>query len=175
MTRGLRNVDDIRVPRPASGIDRLLHPLLRQRDVVFLGCLARLVPEQQLDVNQSAKYPAATFADGNLLGPPGLFGSTVTKSASSGDTVTLYATGCGPTDPPIPSGQIFTGAPHTVDKVSVTVGGASASLLFAGMSAPGICQFNIVIPDLPSGDQLLSATVGGVQTPDVFLNIVSNH
>jgi uncharacterized protein (TIGR03437 family) len=123
------------------------------------------VPEQQLDVNQSAKYPAATFADGNLLGPPGLFGSTVTKSASSGDTVTLYATGCGPTDPPIPSGQIFTGAPHTVDKVSVTVGGASASLLFAGMSAPGICQFNIVIPDLPSGDQLLSATVGGVQTP----------
>ena len=78
-----------------------------------IGCLARLVPEQQLDVNQSAKYPAATFADGNLLGPPGLFGSTVTKSASSGDTVTLYATGCGPTDPPIPSGQIFTGH-HTL-------------------------------------------------------------
>jgi len=51
-----------------------------------IGCLARLVPEQQLDVDQSAKYPAATFADGNLLGPPGLFGSTVvTKSASPGD------------------------------------------------------------------------------------------
>jgi len=35
------------------------------------------------------------------------------NSASSGDTVILYATGCGPTDPPIPSGQIFTGH-HTL-------------------------------------------------------------
>jgi len=33
------------------GVDRLFHSLLRQSDV-FIGCLARLVPERQLNVFQ---------------------------------------------------------------------------------------------------------------------------
>src|SRR5580658_322149 len=49
-TPGRRNTDYIRVPRPAPGIDRLFHSLLRQSDVVFLGRLTRFMPEQQLNV-----------------------------------------------------------------------------------------------------------------------------
>ncbi len=45
LIRVRRNADDIRVPRPAPGIDRLFHS-----HVAFLGRLARFVPEQQLNV-----------------------------------------------------------------------------------------------------------------------------
>jgi len=37
---------------------------------------------------------------------------------------------------------------------------------FAGLSQPGVCQINLVVPSgLGTGDVSLVATVGGVQTP----------
>jgi uncharacterized protein (TIGR03437 family) len=123
--------------------------------------------------NQTPRYPAATLPDGSLLGPPGLFGAgATTTSAKPGDVATLFGTGCGPTDPPVPSVRTFSDPGLAVDTIAVTVGGASAKVLFAGMSAPGICQFNIVVPDVPAGDQQLSVLVGGAATQsDVFLNV----
>jgi len=118
-------------------------------------------------------YPAATQADGTLLGPPSLFGpAAVTKPGRVGDVILLYGTGCGPTDPPLPSGRLFSGVAVATDPVTVAIGGMSANIQFAGMSAPGICQFNVVIPSVPDGDQPIVATVNGQTTqPNLLVNI----
>jgi uncharacterized protein (TIGR03437 family) len=119
------------------------------------------------------KYPAATLANGTYLGPPGLFGSAlVTAPAKPHDVVLLYGTGCGPTVPVVPADRVFTGAAPMVDRIFITVGGASASVQFAGMSGSGLCQFNIEIPDVADGDQPLLVTTGGFRSqPNVFIAV----
>jgi uncharacterized protein (TIGR03437 family) len=49
---------------------------------------------------------------------------------------------------------------------SVTIGGTSANVTFAGINgAPGLFQFNVVVPaTAPNGDLALSATFNGVAT-----------
>lgn len=82
-----------------------------------------------------------------------------------GDVVELFGVGFGPTNPPVAAGQPFTGAAPTVSPVTVTIGGIQAKVLFSGISAAGLYQINLVIPDgLASGDQPLQASVGGSQT-----------
>jgi uncharacterized protein (TIGR03437 family) len=41
----------------------------------------------------------------------------------------------------------------------------AATVVFAGISEAGLYQFNLTVPNAPSGDQPLQATVNGVQTP----------
>jgi uncharacterized protein (TIGR03437 family) len=36
--------------------------------------------------------------------------------------------------------------------------------MFAGLTSAGLYQFNVVVPQVGSGDQALQATVNGVQT-----------
>lgn len=114
---------------------------------------------------QGGKYAAATHADGSYLGPPGLYGGAPdTQPARPGEVIVLYGTGFGATDPPAPSDRVFSGALLLVDQVTITIGGVQADVQFAGMSGPGLCQFNVVVPDLPEGDQPVTATIGGLQT-----------
>ncbi len=123
---------------------------------------------------QSGRYAAATLASGAYLGPSGLFGSTLTTTpAKPSDTIVLYGTGCGMTNPTVSSSQIYSGAAAPLTAaLSITIGGAPATVLFAGMSGSGLCQFNVVVPNLANGDQAVVATVGGVQTqPSVFVAV----
>ena len=54
----------------------------------------------------------------------------------------------------------------------VTIGGVPATVSFAGLVAAGLFQFNVIVPNAGSGDQLLQATVGGVTTPaNVFITL----
>jgi uncharacterized protein (TIGR03437 family) len=48
-----------------------------------------------------------------------------------------------------------------------------AEVLFAGLSAAGLYQFNVTVPaTLADGDQAVVASIGGVQTQDgAFLAI----
>jgi uncharacterized protein (TIGR03437 family) len=62
------------------------------------------------------------------------------------------------------AGQVFTGASATVNPVTITIGGVQADVSFAGLSSAGLYQFNLVVPDVPSGDQTLQASVNGVVT-----------
>ena len=110
------------------------------------------------------KYVAAVRADGQFIGPTNLY-SGLTVPAKGGDTVLLFGTGFGPTNPAATIGQTFSGAPPTDNPVTATIGGAPATVQFAGLVAPGEYQFNVVVPPgLPSGDKLLVLTVGGVST-----------
>ncbi len=115
---------------------------------------------------QNRKYPAAVSADGTYLGPQGLFGSALsTRPAKPGETIVLFGTGFGTTNPGVSSGVVFSGAASVVDKPSVLIGGVSATVAFAGLTGAGLYQLNVVVPDgVPDGDQPLVVGTGGVQT-----------
>ena len=101
------------------------------------------------------------------VGPSGLLGAPgQTRPAQPGEFISLYGTGFGSTNPPVPSDRIFSGAAPLTGTVKVAIGGVEATLQFAGMSAAGVCQFNVLVPDLPDGDHKLSASIGGIETQD---------
>ncbi|HJZ96807.1 MAG TPA: SBBP repeat-containing protein, partial [Candidatus Solibacter sp.] len=100
---------------------------------------------------------AVTNADSTL--------NTQTNPAATGSAITIYFTGIGPLDNPVP-----TGAPAPLDgplsratlPVTVTIGGQKATVAYAGLT-PGsisLAQANVVVPDLPPGDYPVIITVG---------------
>lgn len=110
---------------------------------------------------QGGRYVAAVRLDGQYIGPTSLYPS-LTIPAKAGDTLLLFGTGFGPTNPVTDFGQTFTGAPVTSNTVTATVGGVAATVGFAGLVAPGEYQFNIVVPSVPSGDNLVVLKVNGL-------------
>lgn len=89
-------------------------------------------------------YVAATHAAGNLV--------DARSPAKPGETIVLYGAGFGtaPVLSPVPT---------------LRIGGASATVVFAGLTGPGLYQFNVVVPPgVPAGDQPVSAAYGGQST-----------
>jgi uncharacterized protein (TIGR03437 family) len=128
----------------------------------------------------NGKYPAAivpTVGPGNsgggydYIGPAGAF-AFPSRPVKAGETLLLYGVGFGPTTPPVPAGQTFSGAAPSVTQPLITIGGVSANVAFAGIVGAGLFQFNVVVPNAGSGDQALVATVGGVSTPsNIFITL----
>lgn len=122
----------------------------------------------------NGKYAAAVIArsDGGMdyAGPDRLFGSELTtRPVIPGETLELYATGLGPTDPSVPAGQVFAGAAPLIDPVTVTIGGQPAAVGFCGLAGVGLYQLNVTVPALPRGDQEIVVTVDGVSSqPGVY-------
>lgn len=121
---------------------------------------------------QARKYVAALVAnpDGTAtyLGPPGLFGSGATsRPAKPGEILELYGTGFGPTNPAVPSGEVFTSAAKAMDKVMVTIAGVNATVQFVGITGAGLYQINVVVPlTVSAGDQKIVAIINSTRTPD---------
>jgi uncharacterized protein (TIGR03437 family) len=114
---------------------------------------------------QGQKYVAAVRTDGAYMGPAGLFGNLLPSvPAHPGNVILLYGTGFGPTLPATPIGTLFNTANSTTNKVTATIGGVPATVQFAGLVVPGEYQFNILVPNVPAGDQLVVLTVGGITT-----------
>jgi uncharacterized protein (TIGR03437 family) len=102
----------------------------------------------------------------DILGPTGTSLGYPTVAAAAGDVIELFGTGFGPTNPTVPAGQPFSGAAPATTPITVRIGNASITPAFAGLSGPGLFQFNLTIPSgLGKGDAPLVAIVGGVQTP----------
>jgi uncharacterized protein (TIGR03437 family) len=99
----------------------------------------------------------------DIIGPVGAF-SYSTRPVKPGETIELFGVGFGPTASVVLAGQVFKGASATVNPVTITIGGVQADVSFAGLSSAGLYQFNLVVPDVPSGDQTLQASVNGVVT-----------
>jgi uncharacterized protein (TIGR03437 family) len=113
------------------------------------------------------KYPAAVHTDGVYVAPVGYFGSSAaSRPAAPGEVILLFGTGFGPTTPPVAAGQIFSGAAPLADatQLHMMIGGAPATVQFAGMVAAGEYQFNVVIPLVGDGDQAIAATIAGFPT-----------
>lgn len=115
-----------------------------------------------------AGHVAALKQNNSLLGPASLDQNGVTfYPATPGETVSLYATGFGQTNPPLTNqlGNVGPMALSLPTLPGVTIGGNPAFVSFAGLTAPGLYQFNVVIPsNAPAGDLPLVATYNGVPT-----------
>jgi uncharacterized protein (TIGR03437 family) len=99
-----------------------------------------------------------------LVAPPGLFGKTpVTVQAAPGETLTLYGTGFGPVTPAQPTGQLVTTPAPLANPVTVTIGGQSAAVQFAGLIGSGLYQINVTVPQVASGNQLIAMSVAGTK------------
>jgi uncharacterized protein (TIGR03437 family) len=87
----------------------------------------------------------------------------------------LWGSGFGPANPPVPSGQLFTGARFLANTVTVTIGGQPATVDFAGVTGAGLVQINVHVPSsIDNGDTAVVATVGGVSTQATG-NLISIH
>jgi uncharacterized protein (TIGR03437 family) len=109
-------------------------------------------------------YVAANRPDGSFVAPAGLMQGLETKPAQPGETITLYGTGFGPTTQGVVSGEVFQGAAPLTSAPEIRIGTAYAEIRFAGLTAAGVYQFNIVVPNLPDGDHDVRATIAGVRT-----------
>lgn len=116
-------------------------------------------------------YVAATHVNGSLIGPTTLFANASTP-AVPGETIVLYANGFGATNVPVASGSINQSG--TLSPLpAIQIGGAPATVAFAGLTAPGEFQFNVVVPStLGNGDQTITATYNGQSTqPETLITI----
>jgi uncharacterized protein (TIGR03437 family) len=118
-------------------------------------------------------YPAAVHTSGEYVGKPNLISGSTTTPAKPGETILLFGTGFGLTNPSLPSDQIVSHAAPLANSVNIFIGGQQAHVSFAGLSASGLDQFNVTVPgDLTDGDQPLLAIIGGVPTQfGVFITI----
>jgi uncharacterized protein (TIGR03118 family) len=118
-------------------------------------------------------YIAALHADGTIVGPTTLYpnNSTPTKS---GESISLYATGLGPTAATL-DGLVVTANSNTTTLPTVTVNGVSATVTFSGVTSAGLDQVNIMVPaGTPNGDQPVVLTIGGVKSQATALINVQN-
>ncbi|MGO9256044.1 MAG: cellulase family glycosylhydrolase [Bryobacteraceae bacterium] len=118
-------------------------------------------------------YVVAEHTNGSLLGPTTLYPGSSTP-AKPGETVVLFANGFGPTSTPVVDGSVTQGGTLSPLPV-VTIGGATANVVFAGLVAVGEFQFNVVVPaSLANGDQPITATYNGLTTQPGTLITVHN-
>jgi protocatechuate 3,4-dioxygenase beta subunit len=113
----------------------------------------------------SEEYISATNADGTYIGPVGLLNGVGTAPARVGSTITLWGTGFGPAG--IEPGLVFSGPSPLANQARIRVGNVDASIQFQGLTAAGLAQFNIVVPDLPTGDYPVVAIIAGVRTSSI--------
>jgi uncharacterized protein (TIGR03437 family) len=86
------------------------------------------------------------------------------NGAKPGDVLVAYLIGSGPLDNPIATGAYAPVSPLSREKLStsVSVGGTSAAVQFAGMTPgfAGLVQVNFVMPGLTPGDYPMQVSIG---------------
>ena len=115
---------------------------------------------------ENRRYAVATHANNTLVGKTSLYPGATTP-ARPGEIITLWGTGFGRTDPAASAGEIVSVARPLIAQPVVVIGGATAEVLFAGLTGSGLYQFNVRIPaTLSDGDHLVSVRVEGQSTQD---------
>jgi uncharacterized protein (TIGR03437 family) len=110
--------------------------------------------------DQTGNYGGGTY---DLIGPLGAFGFS-TRPVKKGESLILFGVGFGPTNPTVPAGRVFSGAVPATNQIAISIGGIPADVAFAGITAAGLYQFNIIVPNTASGDQPVNAVVDGIRT-----------
>lgn len=113
------------------------------------------------------EYVTATDANGSFIGPVGIVDGLITMPARPLNTIVLWGTGFGPTNPAMAPGEVASNSSPLLNPVTIRIGPATAQVLYAGMSGVGLYQFNIIVPDLANGDYPVVAEVAGVRTPSI--------
>jgi len=126
----------------------------------------------------AGKYVIATHANGSLVGPANVLpGAT---PAVPGEVIVVYGTGFGPTSPAV-DGLVLSSPANLAAAPAITIGGGTATVQFAGLSAAGLDQINLTIPALPAGstgtiDLPIIARAGASSTqPGLLITVQSGN
>jgi uncharacterized protein (TIGR03118 family) len=104
-------------------------------------------------------HAVATHADGSLVGPANA--TTGATPAAPGETIVLYGTGFGATNPVAPEGQLVTTPLGLAIPPIVTIGATASQVTYAGLTYAGLYQINVTVPaSTSSGDVPVVALVG---------------
>jgi uncharacterized protein (TIGR03437 family) len=114
-------------------------------------------------------YASATHLDYSVVGViPG------TTPATAGSIITLWGTGFGQTAPPTTTNDLNTKGTcgELADSVTIMINNTPVKVLYAGLVAVGLYQFNIQLPDsVDAGDYELTIQIHGMTTDKVMLPI----
>ncbi len=137
--------------------------------------LASSAPEFLSFKNNSVA--AVEVSSGALVGTPGLIAGANFAPAKPGDVLSIYGVGFGATSPSVPPGILATAAASTTGTPTVTIGGVTAAVLYAGLAPgfAGLYQVNLTVPmGVQSGNQPIVIQVNGGASPaGAFLPIAS--
>ncbi len=108
------------------------------------------------------KYVVSSHANGTVTGPTTLIPGATTP-IKAGETISIFGTGLTVNTPGVGAAAL----------PSVTIGGLTALVTFAGQIDAGVTQINLVVPaGLPTGDAAVIATMGGQQSQaNAFLSV----
>lgn len=136
------------------------------------------------DVVVAPAQPAVYTQDQSGTGPgvivDAITGALVTSTAPAhvGDTVVIYCNGLGAVTPPIPTGTPAPAAgplSQTNNPVTITIGGISATVNFAGLAPgfPDLYQVNAVVPPgVQAGNSVpVILNVAGQTSPTVTMTV----
>ena len=87
----------------------------------------------------------------------------------------LFGTGFGATNPGAVSGAIVSAPAPLLITPAILFGNLPARVVFSGLIATGVYQFNVVVPaGLPDGDVPVVASTGGYSSPALVLTSIKN-
>jgi uncharacterized protein (TIGR03118 family) len=110
---------------------------------------------------KDGKSIAAVHAAGGVVGAAALYPGLSTP-ARAGETIALFGTGFGQTNPTVASGQIVTASATCVNTPVVSFAGTPAQVAYAGLVSAGVYQFNVVVPGtVAAGDIPVTISMGG--------------
>jgi uncharacterized protein (TIGR03437 family) len=120
--------------------------------------------------------PVATHADFSYAAASGTFGSITTVPAKPGETIILWGTGFGPTNPVAPFGVSIPATPTYSTAVPATamIGGIAATVSGVALAPgdAGLYQMAVTVPaTLANGTYSVTASIGGVTTPVLTLTV----
>ena len=94
--------------------------------------------------------------------------NSAANPAAVGSVVTVYLTGIGPLDNPVPTGAAAPSSPLSQARlpVHVTIGGFDTTVGFLGLTPGfiGLAQANLYVPNLSTGKYPIVINIGGVNS-----------
>jgi uncharacterized protein (TIGR03437 family) len=128
------------------------------------------------------QYVVAQFSDNvTFVLPPGAISGVASRQVKPGETVVIYGVGFGPVKDTggndIPAGTIVTAPNQLAKSFSMTIGGQSATLIYAGLAPNfvGLYQFNVTVPNVPNNDLTpITFTLDGTPSPQTLFLAVHN-
>jgi uncharacterized protein (TIGR03437 family) len=120
------------------------------------------------------QYVFALLTDGDYALPSST--GPTSRPARPGDIITLYGIGFGPVVPNISAGELVEQTNTLASILEISIGGMPASLQFAGLiqNLTGLYQFNVVVPEVPSGNAALTFTLAGQPGAQTLYIPISN-
>jgi uncharacterized protein (TIGR03437 family) len=155
----------INVQAPADTLSGSVQVVVNNSFGTSAATMVQLQPVLPGFFRLAEEYISATNADGSYVGPVGLLNGLNTTPARVGSTITLWGSGFGPSG--IEPGLVVNGSSPLANSAQIRIGNVNATIQFQGVTAAGLVQFNVVVPDLDTGDYPVVAQIAGVRTASI--------